>query len=211
VGEDLGTVEPWMRQALDKFGILSYRLFYFEKRGDGGFIPAAEYPARALVSSTTHDLPTLAGFWAGVDIETRAKLGLFPDEHSRQQATWFRHQDKLRMLAALRDGGFLPPGFPDSVAEGAELVGELHSAITGFLASTPSLLMTLNQEDLTKELDQQNLPGTTWQYPNWRRKTLLTAEELHSSERARDYAAMLRDWLRRTGRTSDGLARRTDL
>ena len=63
IGEDLGTVEPFVRETLDRFGILSYRLFYFEKRQDGKFKSYREYPKRALVSSTTHDLPTLAGFW----------------------------------------------------------------------------------------------------------------------------------------------------
>ena len=71
VGEDLGTVEPAVRETLARFGILSYRLFYFEKRADGEFRRYGEYPERALVSSTTHDLPTLAGFWTGADIEAR--------------------------------------------------------------------------------------------------------------------------------------------
>ena len=73
VGEDLGTVEPAMRETLARFGILSYRLFYFEKNEDGQFRARHEYPAQALVSSTTHDLPTLAGFWTGADIEARRR------------------------------------------------------------------------------------------------------------------------------------------
>lgn len=200
VGEDLGTVEPYMREALDRFGILSYRLFYFEKTQDGSMIPCAEYPERALVSSTTHDLPTLAGFWSGRDIETRRDLGFFADDEMYRQAVWFRAQDKRRMFDVLRAGGFLPASYPESAAAGTELSGELHSAVTGFLASTPSLLMTLNQEDLTKELDQQNMPGTTWQFPNWRRKTKFTVEELASSPLARDFASMFRYWLMKSGR-----------
>ena len=65
VGEDLGTVEPAVRETLARFGILSYRLFYFEKNEKGEFRRYEEYPRQALVSSTTHDLPTLAGFWVG--------------------------------------------------------------------------------------------------------------------------------------------------
>src|SRR5439155_13269389 len=70
VGEDLGTVEPAIRETLARFGILSYRLLYFEKDGPE-FKPFDKYPPQALVSSTTHDLPTLAGFWLGADIVAR--------------------------------------------------------------------------------------------------------------------------------------------
>src|SRR5207248_6273279 len=76
VGEDLGTVEPEIRDTLARFGILSYRLFYFEQNQRGGFRRHDEYPAHALVSSTTHDLPTLAGFWVGADIEARRAAGV---------------------------------------------------------------------------------------------------------------------------------------
>ena len=81
IGEDLGTVEPFVRETLDRFGILSYRLFYFEKRADKTFKTFAEYPERALVSSTTHDLPTLAGFWTGEDIEARRARRHVPRRH----------------------------------------------------------------------------------------------------------------------------------
>lgn len=200
VGEDLGTVEPFMREALAHHGILSYRLFYFEKHDDGRFKTPAEYPAQALVSSTTHDLPTLAGFWAGVDIQARHDLGLVGDAGALARAFAERAQDKQRMFDALRDAGLLPADYPRAAVDGPELSGELHSAITGFLASTPCLLMTLNQEDLTKERYQQNLPGTTWQYPNWRRKMLFSLEELHGAPLPQDYARMLDHWLRRSAR-----------
>jgi 4-alpha-glucanotransferase len=125
---------------------------------------------------------------------------LLGDEQAREQVSQERARDKRALFEALQVAGLLPEGYPAAAAEGAELSGELHSAITGFLASTPCLLMTLNQEDLTKEPLQQNLPGTTWQYPNWRRKMRYTVEELDELPIARAYARMLDDWLRRTGR-----------
>src|SRR6202011_795602 len=76
VGEDLGTVEREVRETLARFGILSYRLFYFERNERGEFRRPSEYPTGALVSTTTHDLPTLAGFWINEDIEARYRLGL---------------------------------------------------------------------------------------------------------------------------------------
>jgi len=200
VGEDLGTVEPSMREDLARFGILSYRLFYFEKNSDGAFKSPADYPVGALVSSTTHDLPTLAGFWAGTDIDTRHRLGLLGDEDARRRAQQERLEEKRRMIERLIQLKLLPEDYPLEAAEGTDLTGELHNAITGFLAHTPSLLMTLNQEDLTKELDQQNLPATTWQYPNWRRKMRFSLEELDSHPLAQAFAKMLSSWLEESGR-----------
>ena len=80
-----------------------------------------------------------------------------------------------------------------------ELTGDLHDAIIGFLASTPSQLLVVNQEDLFKDLEQQNLPGTTAEHPNWRHKMKYAVEEL-GGDSAKGYAAMLRAWLDRTGR-----------
>jgi 4-alpha-glucanotransferase len=202
VGEDLGTVEPFVRETLERCGILSYRLFYFEKHPQGQFKTFREYPERALVSSTTHDLPTLAGFWTGQDIEARRRAGLFPDHGMYQRQLDDRAREKQKMLDLLFSLGLLPDYFPRAAAQVPELTGELHNAIIGFLALTPSQLLAVNQEDLTKETAQQNLPATTWQYPNWGRKMRFTLEELCTEPVARDFATMFRNWLIRTGRTN---------
>jgi 4-alpha-glucanotransferase/(1->4)-alpha-D-glucan 1-alpha-D-glucosylmutase len=81
-----------------------------------------------------------------------------------------------------------------------ELTGELHNAIIGFLAMTPSQLLAINQEDLTKEMNQQNLPGSTWQYPNWGRKMRFTIEQLRGDPETRGYTTMFHDWIERSGR-----------
>ena len=200
VGEDLGTVEPEVRETLARFGILSYRLFYFERDKQGDFRPYTDYPSSALVSATTHDLPTLAGFWIHEDIEARYRLGLLKDEAGYRALLADRARDKQLMLDLLRRLDLLPPDFPRSAADVPELTGELHNAVIGFLASTPSSLLLVNQEDLTKEIHQQNLPGTTWQYPNWSRKMKFTVEQLSTEKMPRDFTAMFRHWLIRTGR-----------
>ena len=200
VGEDLGTVDPSTRATLARYGILSYRLFYFEKNEQGGFRLPSEYPVQALVSSTTHDLPTLAGFWQGRDIEVRRETGILPDDAAYGRALEERQREKQRMLDALHALNLLPAYVSRSAADLPELTGELHNAITGFLASTPSMLLALNQEDLTKETEQQNLPGTTAKYPNWRRKMRYSIEEMEGSRSINDFVAMFRNWLSRTGR-----------
>ncbi len=201
VGEDLGTVTDAIREALDKAGSLSYRLFYFEKRQDGSFKTAEEYPRHALVASTTHDLPTIAGFWTGRDIEARREAGL-ADAAVYQKQIAERQVDKQRMLDVLHAGELLSPNYTRNAADVPELDGPLHNAIIGFLAQTPSALLLLNQEDLTMETEQQNLPGSTSQYPNWRRKMKWTVEQLRELKEARDFGQMFRHQLERTGRAN---------
>jgi 4-alpha-glucanotransferase len=200
VGEDLGTVEPETREALEKFGILSYRLFYFEREGDGSMKAPENYPTNALVSTTTHDLPTLAGAWIGRDIEARDYSGLLP-EHSEYERQWAERRDlKQRILDALFEEKLMPEYYTRWANDIPELTGELHNAVIGYLARTPSKLFQVNQEDLTKFLDQQNLPGSTWQYPNWQRKTGYYLEDLRSDPLVRGCAAMLVRWLKESGR-----------
>jgi 4-alpha-glucanotransferase len=195
VGEDLGTVEPYIREMLGRFGILSYRLFYFERNGDGSYRRADEYPRQALVSSSTHDLPTLAGFWTGSDIEARKAAGVL-DEKAYDEQWSGRRRDKERMLEALLDAGLLPRGYTAK----ADFDDTLTHAILGFLASTPSMIMLVNQEDLTREPHQQNLPGTTSQYPNWGRKMRFTVEQLESDRQAREWTSQLCEQLLESGR-----------
>ena len=200
IGEDLGTVPDEVRRVLAQFGILSYRLLYFEQDGGGRFRRPEEYPRDALVSATTHDLPTLAGFWIGRDIEARRDAGLLRDEAGYGQLRYQRGVQKQKMLDLLIGLKLLPDWFPRNAADVPELTGELHNAIVGFLASTPSKLMVLNQEDLLKQTEQQNLPGSTGEYPNWRRKMKGTVEEFWTSPEVQAFATMFRIWLERTGR-----------
>jgi len=199
VGEDLGTVEPVVRETLARFNILSYRLFYFEKNERSEFRRNDEYPAQALVSSTTHDLPTLAGFWTGADIEARLNAQLIDENAARNQRE-VRGSEKQKMFDVLFGLGLMPQHLPRAASAYPELTGELHNAIVGFLAMTPSQLLAINQEDLTKESHQQNLPGSTWQYPNWGRKMRFTIEQLRGDGETRGFSTMFRDWIERSGR-----------
>jgi 4-alpha-glucanotransferase len=199
IGEDLGTVTDEIRDMLARFGILSYRLVYFEKHSqDGRFKQSYEYPQQALVSSTTHDLPTIAGFWKGRDIEARRAAGLV-DEAGYWNQMNDRKREKQRMLDALHRENLLPHYYERDAERIPEVDGDLHNAIVGFLAQVPSMLLLLNQEDFTKETEQQNLPGSTAEYPNWQRKMRVKVEDLRSPE-WQGFVNMFRDQLTRTGR-----------
>ncbi|MBL8173134.1 MAG: 4-alpha-glucanotransferase [Bryobacterales bacterium] len=200
VGEDLGTVAGHIRHALERHRILGCKVLFFEKHPDGRFRRPEEYGRNALVSSTTHDLATLAGFWTNRDIEARRNASLLPDGDSYRRQLAERVADKQALLDVLHELGLLPPGFSRNAAEIPELTGELHNAVIGFMVRTPSIVMVLNQEDLTKETEQQNLPGSTWQYPNWKRKMKYSVEQLRADKAALDFAGMFRNWLDRGGR-----------
>lgn len=200
IGEDLGTVTDEIREMLSRFGILSYRLFYFEKNGsDGSFNHSYEYPRQALVASSTHDLPTLTGFWNGCDIEARKAAGLI-DESGYWSQINDRKREKQRMLDRLHSENLLPRDYMRDAERVPKVDGALHNAMIGFLAQTPAMILLLNQEDFTMEPYQQNLPGSTAEYPNWQRKMRMRIEDLRSPE-WQGCAHMFRDQLARTGRT----------
>jgi 4-alpha-glucanotransferase len=144
-------------------------------------------------------LPTIAGFWTGQDTESRLSTGM-ADRHSYESQWRDRLRDKQHLLDALFREKLLPSSYERDASLIPELTPELHYAITGFLAQTPCALWLINQEDITREPLQQNMPGTTDQYPNWSRKMRWTVEELSTVEEARGCAEMFRIWVERSGR-----------
>lgn len=192
IGEDLGTVPDWVRDQLAKARVLSYRVFYFERRGDGAWKLPTEYPQQALAVATTHDLPTLTGFWSGEDLQVRAGLGAFPDDGARRQAWDERQRDKGRMLGALKQEGLLPSGVSDNPAQVPAMTPALCRAIYAYLARTPSWLVLANLEDGLEEISQTNMPGTVENHPNWTRKYASPIDSVISDERLRELGACLR-------------------
>jgi 4-alpha-glucanotransferase len=176
IGEDLGTVPGDLREALARTNVLSYRLLYFEREQNGDFKAPAGYPQGALVACSTHDLPTLAGFWEGGDLALRAALALFPTEAMREELTLARADDRARLLRALEREGLLPPGMTTDPAAVPHMTPELALALHVFLARTPARVMMVQPEDVLGVAEQANLPGTTSEHPNWRRKLPLALE-----------------------------------
>lgn len=164
VGEDLGAVTPAIREKLDAAGLLSYRLLFFERGNRGEMTPPHAYPEQALVAATTHDLPTLKGFWAGRDIIIKQEGSVYLRKKDCQQDRRQRAEDRKQLWEALhREGlcsaGAIPPNLSDDMLQ----------AMYRYLARTPSRLLIVQLEDLLGELDTPNLPGAPDSvYPSWR-------------------------------------------
>lgn len=199
IGEDLGTVPPRVRRELARRRVLSYRVFYFERTGDGHFKDPEDYPRNDVAAVTTHDLPTLAGYWQGEDIKLKSNLGLFPQAHLAAEETAARDRDRQRLLAVSGGPGLESAGQGDAEASAGACPEAVRFGVLEYLARSRAALMEVRLEEIFGVVDQQNLPGTTTQYPNWRRKLPLTLEEMRSNPAAARLAALLRDYRGRKG------------
>jgi 4-alpha-glucanotransferase len=177
VGEDLGTVPEGFRERMAEAGVLSYRVLFFEQDMDTGklFRPD-EYPELALAVVGSHDLPTFRGWWEGKDIEVKKRLGLFPKPGQAERAREQREQDRRQLLVALREERLLSSG-------GELAIEELAIAVHAYLARTKSLLAVAQIDDIMDEAEQVNVPCTSIEHPNWRRRLSLSLEELEGYSR----------------------------
>jgi 4-alpha-glucanotransferase len=176
IGEDLGNVPRGFRPAMQRAGLRSCRVLYFERERDGEFVPPEAYPRQALVSVSTHDLPTIRGFWTYRDWKWRDLLSRFPDEDALRTARTERDRDRVLLLRALRRAGVLPAGI-DPEQPPDEPSDELVLAVHRYLAATPGHLVMVQLEDALGEEEQPNLPGAD-EHPNWRRKLGRSLEAL---------------------------------
>ena len=158
VGEDLGTLEPWVREYLAERGVLGTSILWFEVDGDEP-LPPAQYRELSMASVSTHDFPPTAGFLEGVQVDVRQELGLLARPVEEERAEARRQLDTF--FAAVAADGLLPDG--DATDEQG-LVEALHR----YLAQSPALLFNVSLVDAVGERRMQNQPGTGDEYPNWR-------------------------------------------
>lgn len=164
VGEDLGTVEPGVRQRLAARRALSCRLLWFERE------PPREYPELAMASVTTHDLPTIAGLWSGADEAAERAIGLTVGDEMQ------RLREHLHGLLDVSDAAAM-----DDVIEGAYRR----------LAEAPSRIVTATLEDAQAVAERPNMPGTIDQWPNWSLALPQDIETMIASELPRRIARTL--------------------
>ena len=198
VGEDLGNVPDGFRRRMEREAIFSYRLLLFERNDDGSFRAPSAYPQTALATATTHDLPSLAAWAQGRDLETRASLGL-ADENERLATRHARRIEVTRLLEALRAAGEFTHddarrvhraiAADDRDDADRRAYDDLVRAAYRFLARTPAKLVLVQLDDVLGERDAVNVPGTAFEYPNWRRKNALDLNAIASDARVRACAA----------------------
>ncbi len=172
IGEDLGTVPEGFRETLSDWGIWSFQVMLFERAADGSFLPPETYRERALVTFTTHDLPTFAGWKAGQDLAIKRDLGIDPGETDAQRSAAQRALGDTLSARGLHPLDFF--------------------AAAQCLAGAPSRLLVVAIEDALEARDQANLPGTIAEHPNWRRRPTVLLEELSRDDGMRSIAAIMR-------------------
>ncbi len=167
VGEDLGTVEPWVRDYLAERGILGTSILWFEQE-HGGLRQPERYRRLCLASVTTHDLPPTAGYLLGEHVSVRERLGLFTRPAAQEWHDF--EQERGRALARLQERGLLSS--PDGKAWTNEVVRarteQIVEGLHRFLSWSPSLLVAIGVPDLIGDRRGINQPGTSDEYPNWR-------------------------------------------
>ena len=161
IGEDLGTVEPWLRQFLAARRVLGTSMLWFERRADGP-APAGRVAPRLPATVGTHDMPPAAAFLTGEQVTIRARLGLLTQPEAAERAA--ARTEAARWLRTLARAGLLagPGGLASTTPE------EFTVALYAYLTRTPAVLIGVSLADAAGERRPQNMPGTVDEYPNWR-------------------------------------------
>ena len=190
IGEDLGTVPEEIRSKLADNGVYSYRVFFFEQAEDGGFFSPSHYPVQSMSTLTTHDMPTLIGYWHCLDLELGKEIGLYPTEEILQTLYADRHENKQAILDTLYGHGSIG----DNVGRDVNHTGmnrELNNGMQVHMAGGSSALLSLQLEDWLEMDKPVNIPGTFDEYPNWRRKLTENIESMFDRHDINELASKL--------------------
>ncbi|WP_072927503.1 4-alpha-glucanotransferase [Nissabacter archeti] len=177
IGEDLGTVPVEIVARLRDSGVYSYKVLYFERDRDNIYRAPQSYPVQAMATITTHDLPTLRGFWESGDLTLGQKLGLYPDKEVFAGLQEDRDKARQGLLNGLHQYGCVPKKLGHKASMMA-MTPTLNRGLQRYIADSASALLGLQPEDWLNMKMPVNVPGTTDQYPNWRRKLSQTLEAM---------------------------------
>ncbi|MCP1366921.1 4-alpha-glucanotransferase, partial [Halomonas sp. BBD48] len=184
IGEDLGTVAPGFRDKLIERGILGMQVLWFEQDDDGDFLPDRQWSNAAMATTSTHDLPTVAGWWAGRDIDWRSRLALLGENQDADSERQERCAARARLAATLDLLGHAVP-HPATLQASDLSASQVLDACARHIGRTPSPLAILPVEDVLGLEEQANLPGTLDEHPNWRRRWMAEADVLLTPDEVR--------------------------
>jgi len=170
IAEDLGTVPDEVSIAFPRSQLFSNKVFYFEIDRQTGCTRPNSYAEKSLAIVANHDMPTLAAFWNKTDLDLRHKLGMFVSNDVFLQEKEAREGAKVLVIKAMVSEGFLTVDEGDTYLASTEMTDALSHAIHAYMASSSAQLMVVQLEDLMLINSPVNVPGTSDQYPNWRRK-----------------------------------------
>ncbi len=167
IGEDLGVVEPWVRDYLAERGVLGTSISWFEKGWSGEPLAPEHWREACLATLGTHDLPPTAGYLRGEHLRLREELGLLTrpleEERARDEA------ERSAVVSALHAAGLLPSTLSlRSIQDDDAALDQTLVALHAWLASTPCRLIGVTLADLVGDRRAVNQPGTDQEYPNWR-------------------------------------------
>jgi 4-alpha-glucanotransferase len=178
IGEDLGTLPLGFSELLERWGVLSTRVLYFERDHNGEFRPPHHYSNRAYVVVATHDMVPLAGFRDGRDLMLRRRVGVIADDAALAKAQAQRGCDFDALIRRLRADGLLT----DADSTGVNSL-RLCAAVNRYLRLTSAPLVGISLDDLAGETEPVNLPGVGQdRYRNWSRRMRVPLEELCASQ-----------------------------
>jgi 4-alpha-glucanotransferase len=177
IGEDLGTVPEGFHDMLEQSGIHGMRVLWFERDAQTGFIPPRGWGSTDVAMTSTHDLPTVAGWWKGIDIDVRHKHGKLGEGVDPDAMHKEREQDRPKLWNAfvreqVGEGSVPAPDETDRVVDAA----------VRYIAKTEVPLSLIPLEDLIGQVEQPNLPGTVEEHPNWRRRLPMQADAVLETE-----------------------------
>ncbi len=177
IAEDLGTIPMELRVALKEACTYSYKLFFGERAGDGGYIAPQDYEPQAMSALTTHDMPTLVGWWANLDLAMGTKYGIYTESEA-QRLKSLRDESKQRILDSLHGLGSIGSEVPFGAGEIPAMTKELQQGLQVHMCRGACALFSSQLEDWTGVEKPVNIPGTFREYPNWRRKLSHDLEDI---------------------------------
>ncbi len=190
IGEDLGTVPDGFSEIMAAAGLLSYKVLFFEKWESGFFKRPELYPSQSMVTVSTHDLPTLSGWWTGKDLHWRQQLNLYPNEQMGQAERDSRVNERALLIAALDDLQTINMQEQPQQAP-ATMNRELTLATQKFLAQANSHIQLIPLEDALEVVEQVNIPGTIDEHPNWLQKLPITLEQWETTDSINQLASAM--------------------